>query len=164
MIVLLLLSLTYIPVTSSILTMMNCQNKVCEAGKNFYEEMPELSKLQSMTITFNTICFIGLQGIGSSFIKKNGTAYCSACSFLNKCNIVDMLCPASSDTRMVEDLRFSCSSEINIYYTPGAALMLLSYTLGVPCKDEKPSSFFINLIICLNRSLLQDYIHVNQVS
>jgi hypothetical protein len=137
MIVLLLLTLSYVPITSSILTMMNCEQLTCESGKSFYVELPTVCKGgHGSYVNITLIHLLAVKEIGYNFIKKTGSESCMSCSLQSNCSIPEILCPATVDSRLVEDSRFSCSKEIYIFYTPGAILMLLSFTFGVPCNEK----------------------------
>ena len=89
-IILLLLSLLYIPITNSLFSSLNCEWKRCEAGTEF----------PVSDISFN------LQSIQKSFSRLNAVenATCSRCGFdALTCPIADMLCPETSDLRLVRD-------------------------------------------------------------
>ncbi|RKO83182.1 hypothetical protein BDK51DRAFT_45266 [Blyttiomyces helicus] len=62
----------------------------------------------------------------------NSTA-CRSCGFnISTCPITATLCPTVSDLRLDVDPSLSCSSEIYPYYVPGATLVFLAITIGIP--------------------------------
>ncbi|RKP17629.1 hypothetical protein ROZALSC1DRAFT_30593 [Rozella allomycis CSF55] len=132
-IALLLLSLSYIPISSSIFGMINCRLRQCSAGNEFY----------SHSVAYSS----DLSDISATFLALNAPM-CQSCNFTSDCSLATTtLCPGGSDYRLVEDPSFSCSSEIFYYYTPGAILMLISFTIGVP--------YLFHRVISISTSVIQ---------
>lgn len=117
-IILLFLSLLYIPITNSIFSSFNCEKKTCSAGYEF--PVTEL--------TFS------VDSIESSFTRANiNSTTCYSCGFdLSTCPIADSLCPEVSDDRLVSDFRISCKEEMYPFYLPGSLLLFFAMTVGTP--------------------------------
>ncbi|KAI9144920.1 hypothetical protein BKA69DRAFT_1052073 [Paraphysoderma sedebokerense] len=104
--------------TTSILSMTNCEWVTCPAEHEF--------PLRSVQLDVTSIA--------SDFQRNisNGTV-CSSCSFNPSwCPIASELCPETQDLRLVKNNSFSCTREIYPYYLPGAVLMFITITVGVP--------------------------------
>ena len=113
----------------------------------FTSSSPQCVRNEDFTYSEFYKLALAISDIGSSFLKSNASSeYCSTCSFIGECSISSLLCPITNDLRMVEDPRFSCSNEIYIFYAPGAALMFLSFTLGVPSNNKERNWIEVILI------------------
>ncbi|KAH6594703.1 hypothetical protein BASA82_000699 [Batrachochytrium salamandrivorans] len=116
--IILFLSLTYIPVSTSLLQVFGCTWQTCDSGSEFVVHSLSLD-VSSFATELSTTTF-------------NGTA-CSTCSFnTSTCSIAASLCPGDRDYRLNADQSLSCSSEILPYYGPGAVLMFFVICIGVP--------------------------------
>ncbi|KAI9168208.1 hypothetical protein H9P43_007580 [Blastocladiella emersonii ATCC 22665] len=117
-IVLLALSLFYIPMTTAVLSAFMCSWVAVPQGSEFVH--------RSVSLEFNSIL--------TDFTKTtyNGTAV-NPCYFrADQCPIADKLCPATQDLRLVADPSLSCTAEIYPFYLPGALISLVTIVIGIP--------------------------------
>ncbi|KAI9218193.1 hypothetical protein BC828DRAFT_407818 [Blastocladiella britannica] len=117
-IVLFLLGFLYIPMATSILSTFSCTWITAPAGSEFVRRVVSLN----------------LASLQSDFSRSSLTnvAYTSCHFRSGECPIADMLCPESSDLRLVADQSLSCNQEIYPFYLPGAIISLFTIVIGIP--------------------------------
>lgn len=123
MIAMVVLSTLYSPMNYSLMSVFSCKSVTCKAGQEF---------------AFRAVSF-DVSSVMDDFTTSNfNKTACWSCYFSNDtCSISDQLCPAVTDMRLMADGSLSCTTEIWLYYLPGAILMLIAATFGIPYLIEK---------------------------
>ena len=111
--ILIILGFCYVPVTQNLMEILFCNKLKCGIDQIFNRPIPDV--------------------LGLTLIKPyKPFSNCLECIFDEQCPLTSNLCPGESDIVLVANNSFSCSSEIYVYFLPGAVLMLVCFTLGVP--------------------------------
>lgn len=93
-----LLTLLYIPITTSILNAGNCAEVQCPSGTEFPPRSFIVRDVKSFAYSFSAA------GLNSSMA-------CDSCRFDNTCPIADKLCPSVADLRLVSRRFFMLHSK-----------------------------------------------------
>eukprot|EP00003_Mantamonas_plastica_P028940 TRINITY_DN676_c2_g1_i18.p2 TRINITY_DN676_c2_g1~~TRINITY_DN676_c2_g1_i18.p2 ORF type:complete len:576 (+),score=111.56 TRINITY_DN676_c2_g1_i18:1008-2735(+) len=118
-IMMMVLTILYIPITRTILSATVCVGRTCPAGSKFVDKSSAAAQSRDVT---------------SFSLSKS---FCETCAFLDKCIITNELCPEVSDIRLVADSSLSCPREIYPFYVPAGALIFFCFTIGMPLLWHK---------------------------
>eukprot|EP00003_Mantamonas_plastica_P023445 TRINITY_DN4224_c0_g1_i3.p1 TRINITY_DN4224_c0_g1~~TRINITY_DN4224_c0_g1_i3.p1 ORF type:complete len:552 (-),score=179.29 TRINITY_DN4224_c0_g1_i3:74-1729(-) len=136
-VLILLMTILYIPVTNTIANAIQCEDITCPTGTQFVDK----NSVFDQDVTF----------------KVTAANVCQSCVFPNNdcpATLAAKVCPKTLDARLSVDPAFSCQ-DITPYFAPIAGLMTVGFIIGVP--------YFYFALIRKHKNLLEIELETDQL-
>ena len=127
-VVLIVLALTYMPITTVLFKFLICSEVTCGSGQQVKRHFSALTFYENPSAAITPRIDVTLPPITPNEIK----GYCEAISYDTQCPADIGFQPDITDSLLTIDPTLSCNSEIRPYFLPGALLLLVVFSLGVP--------------------------------